>query len=316
MPEIEVYKMPRPVVIAGCGDIGSRVAAACLQRGDAVTGWVRSEASAVRLREHGIPTFKLDLDQPLCALPSLEGTDLYYFAPPPPRGRVETRVAHLLSRIATAGQPRRVVYLSTSGVYGDCAGAWVDETRAPAPAADRAWRRLDGEHRWHAWSRESGGELVILRVAGIYGPGKLPLERLRSGQPMVAEAGAPITNHIHSLDLVEACLAAMERGLSGEIYNVCDGHPDNMTAYFYAVADFCGLPRPPVIDREAAKRRLSPGMRSYLAESRRLSNRKLVEALGVRLRYPTLREGLPACGIGETGDAGTAEPWTAHPDRG
>jgi len=300
--------MTRPVTIVGCGDIGSRIALACLQRGDAVTGWVRSETSVGRLRERGIPAFKVDLDQPLFALPSLEGTDLYYFAPPPPQGRIETRVAHLLSQTASTGQPRKVVYLSTSGVYGDCAGAWVDETRPPAPAADRAYRRLDGENRWRAWSRESGGELVILRVAGIYGPGKLPLERLRSGQPMVAEAEAPITNHIHSLDLVEACLAAMARGLPGEIYNVCDGHPGNMTAYFYAVADFCGLPRPPVIHREEARRRLTPGMRSYLAESRRLSNRKLVEALGVRLRYPTLREGLPACGVGKPGDAGTAVP--------
>ncbi|MEJ2694830.1 MAG: SDR family NAD(P)-dependent oxidoreductase, partial [Candidatus Thiodiazotropha sp.] len=144
------------------------------------------------------------------------------------------------------------------------------------------------------WSSETGGELVILRVAGIYGPGKLPIARLESGRPMVDEADSPITNHIHTLDLVEICQVAMTRGVSGEIYNVCDGHPGTMTGYFNRVADFLGLSRPPAISLEQAKRQLTPGMLSYLGESRRLSNRKLVEGLGVRLRYPTLAEGLPA----------------------
>lgn len=283
------------VTIVGCGDVGSRVAQACLQRGDTVSGWVRSDESVIRLRERRIPTLKVDLDQPVLGLPSLAGESLYYFAPPPPQGREDTRVAHLLSQIGEAGQPRRVVYLSTTGVYGDCGGEWVDESRPPAPTVDRAWRRLDAENRWRAWSRESGGELVILRVAGIYGPGKLPLERLRSGRPMVAEADAPITNHIHTLDLVEICLAAMSRGASGEVFNVCDGHPGSMTGYFNAVADFLGLPRPPTISLEAAQRQLTPGMLSYLGESRRLSNRKLIEELGIELRYPTLAEGLSAC---------------------
>lgn len=282
------------VTIVGCGDIGSRLAQACMRRGDAVTGWVRSDASVIRLRTHRIPTLKVDLDQPVPGLPALEGQDLYYFAPPPAEGREDTRVAHLLSQIAEAGQPRKVVYLSTTGVYGDCGGEWVDETRPPAPAADRAYRRLDAENRWRAWSRENGGELVILRVAGIYGPGKLPESRLRSGRPMVAEADAPITNHIHTLDLLEICLAAMSRGASGAVFNVCDGHPGSMTGYFNAVADFLGLPRPPTISLEEAQRQLTPGMLSYLGESRRLSNRKLIEELGIELRYPTLAEGLPA----------------------
>jgi nucleoside-diphosphate-sugar epimerase len=282
------------VTIVGCGDIGSRVAQACMQRGAAVTGWVRSDDSVIRLRERRIPALKVDLDLPVPSLPSLQGEDLYYFAPPPAQGREDSRVAHLLSQIAEAGQPRKVVYLSTTGVYGDCGGEWVDESRPPAPAADRAYRRLDAENRWRAWSRESGGALVILRVAGIYGPGKLPESRLRSGRPMVAEADAPITNHIHTLDLVEICLAAMSRGAPGELFNVCDGHPGSMTGYFNTVADFLGLPRPPTISLAEAQRQLTPGMLSYLGESRRLSNRKLVEELGVELRYPTLAEGLPA----------------------
>ncbi len=282
------------VTIVGCGDIGLRVAQACLSRGQPVTGWVRSETSMQTLGERQIPALKIDLDRPMPILPPLAGDELYYFAPPASEGRQEDRVAHLIDGLELAGQPRRVVYLSTSGVYGDCAGAWVDETRPPAPLADRAWRRLDGENRWRAWSRERGGELVILRVAGIYGPGKLPLARLESGRPMVAEADSPITNHIHTLDLVEICLAAMTRGAPRAVYNVSDGHPGSMTGYFNAVADFLGLPRPPVISLEEAQRELTPGMLSYLGESRRLSNRKLIEELGVRLRYPTLLEGLSA----------------------
>ncbi|MGD8907984.1 MAG: SDR family oxidoreductase [Chromatiales bacterium] len=282
------------MTILGCGDIGRRVAQVCRQRGESVTGWVRSDASVTALREQHIAALKVDLDNSVLALPSLAGNNLYYFAPPPAEGRLDSRVARLIDALQGAGQPRRVVYLSTTGVYGDCGGEWVDENRPPAPAADRAYRRLDAENRWRDWSRQSGGELVILRVAGIYGPGKLPVARLRSGRPMVAEADSPITNHIHTFDLVQSCLAAMERGVSGEVYNVCDGRPGSMSGYFNAVADFLGLARPPAISLEEAKQQLSPGMLSYLGESRRLSNRKLIQELGVTLRYPTLAEGLPA----------------------
>jgi nucleoside-diphosphate-sugar epimerase len=287
--------MTKRITVVGCGDIGHRVAQACLSRGEVVTGWVRSDESVMALREQRIPVLKVDLDQPVLGLPSLAGDELYYFAPPPAEGREDRRVARLIEGFAEAGEPRRVVYLSTTGVYGDCGGEWIDETRAPAPAAERAYRRLDAENRWRDWSRESGGELVILRVAGIYGPGKLPLARLESGRPMVAESDSPITNHIHTLDLVEICQIAMARGEPGEVYNVCDGHPGSMTGYFNTVADFIGLPRPPLISLQDAKAQLTPGMLSYLGESRRLSNRKLIDELGVTLGYPTLAEGLPAC---------------------
>jgi nucleoside-diphosphate-sugar epimerase len=286
--------MTERITIVGCGDIGHRVAQACLGRGEVVSGWVRSDERVIYLREQGIPSLKVDLDQPVPGLPSVVGDALYYFAPPPPVGREDRRVARLIEGFSEAGEPRRVVYLSTTGVYGDCAGEWVDETRPPAPAADRAYRRLDAENRWRDWSRKSGNELVILRVAGIYGPGKLPLARLQSGRPMVAESDSPITNHIHTFDLVEICQLAMARGASGEIYNVCDGHPGSMTSYFNTVADFLGLPRPPLITLQQAQAQLTPGMLSYLGESRRLSNRKLIDELGVKLRYPTLAQGLPA----------------------
>ena len=288
------------VSIIGCGDIGGRVAMACLAQGEQVSGWVRTEASRERLEGLGITAFQLDLDDDKAVFPELQGHRVYFFAPPPSSGQEDTRVARLLQHIRETGSPRRVVYLSTTGVYGDCHGEWVDETRPPAPQVDRARRRLDAELRWRAWSEASGGELVILRVAGIYGPGKLPVKRLQSSQPMVGEAESPITNHIHSLDLVRICRAAMQRGGNGEVYNVSDGRPGSMTGYFNQVADFLQLPRPPVISLSEAEGRLSPGMLSYLGESRRLSNRKLLEELQVELQFPSLAEGLSACR--ESGD--------------
>lgn len=284
-------------VIFGCGYLGRRVAQAELQDGASVTGIVRTQASVATLQMAGIPARILDLDAalPTVDIPDLQGTELYYFAPPPRQGVAETRVGRLIAGFARTGQPRRVVYLSTTGVYGDCAGDWVDETRPAHPQVDRARRRWDGEQQFRAWSRSTGGQLVVLRVAGIYGPDKLPLARLERGEPTVQESEAPFTNRIHVDDLVQVCRAAMARGGDGEIYNVSDGCPGNMTDYFNRVADWAGLPRPPQISLADAGSRLSAGMLSYLQESRRLDSRKLQRELGVKLRYPDLQSGLAGC---------------------
>jgi len=116
---------------------------------------------------------------------------------------------------------------------------------------------------------------------------------------MVAARFAPWTNRIHVDDLVQVLLAAMQRGGNGEVYNVTDGQPGNMADYFNRVADVAGLPRPPIIDPGAADEQLSAGLRSYLAESRRIDNRKMLRELQVRLRYPTLEQGLQACFSGQ-----------------
>lgn len=283
------------MLIVGCGYVGQRVAERAQQEGIAVSGVVRSEASAAQLRELGIDSLCIDLDRE--GLPpgtSLE-QDVFYFAPPPPEGEHDARMQRFLEGLAKSGQPRRILYVSTTGVYGDCQGEWVDETRPAHPQVDRARRRWHAEQLLRSWRDASGGELVILRVAGIYGPGRLPLARLKKNLPMVAEADAPWTNRIHVDDLVETCLRGMQRGVDGEVYNACDGHPGNMTDYFNRVADLAGLLRPPLVELDKAGATLSPGMLSYLAESRRLSNRKLRKQLGVVLRYPTLDEGLPVC---------------------
>jgi nucleoside-diphosphate-sugar epimerase len=283
------------MLIVGCGYIGQRVAQRLQRQQMPVSGAVRSDASADTLLAEGAAAIACDLDKQGLPLGVSADRDVLYCVPPPAQGRLDLRMRRFLDGLSQSGQPRRIVYLSTSGVYGDCQGAWVDESWPANPQVDRAQRRWDAEQRLQAWRTRTGGELVILRVAGIYGPGKLPLARLRRGEPMVAEHEAPWTNRIHADDLVSACLAAMQYGHDGQVYNACDGSPGNMTDYFNRVADMAGLPRPPAIGLAEARRRLSPGLLSYLGESRRLRNTRLLCDTGLRLRYPDLASGLASC---------------------
>jgi nucleoside-diphosphate-sugar epimerase len=283
------------MLIVGCGDVGSRIATRSRGRGEPVYCIVRRRESAGDLLENGLNALAVDLDR---GAPPLRGdwdqAQIQYLAPPPSNGSEDPRMQRFLAALPR-DRRHRIVYVSTTGVYGDCAGAWVDETRAAAPRVDRARRRYDAERQLGEWRAAGHGEVVVLRVAGIYGPGKLPLQRLRQQLPMVGEDEAPWTNRIHIDDLVAVCEAAMQRGRDGEVYNVSDGDPGNMRDYFDRVADLYDLPRAPLIGLAEARAALSPGMLSYLGESRRLDNRKMLAELGVELRYPDLQRGLRAC---------------------
>jgi len=279
------------MLIIGCGYIGRALGARYLLEGMPVTGVVATAPSAGQLEKIGISPIVLDLDRDGLTIPP--SPEIFYFAPPPGEGDRDPRLRKFLASLEPGVQGTRVVYTSTSGVYGDCDGEWVDETRPVAPVTDRSRRRLDAEQALRDWSRSGGGEAVILRVAGIYGPGRIPLERLRRGMPVLRPAEAPWSNRIHADDLVTVCRAAMENG-TGAVYNVSDGHPSTMTDYFHRVADLAGLTRPPELTFAQAEQQLPPGLLSYLRESRRLDNRKMREELGVTLKYPTLAEGLPA----------------------
>ena len=283
------------MLIVGCGAVGRKIADSALQRGVSVNCLVRTEESARGLRESGLDARTLDLDRQMIApLDAAGETQVFYLAPPPPAGRQDPRLQRFLAALPEGTKPR-IVYISTTGVYGDCKGAWVDERRPANPQVDRARRRRDAELQLLRWRDAVGGEVIILRVAGIYGPGKLPLARLAKQTPMVGESEAPWTNRIHIADLVSVCEAAMALGRDGECYNVSDGQPGNMRDYFDRVADLFGLPRAPVISLAEGKGQLSAGLLSYLAESRRLDNRKMIEDLGISLRYPDLASGLEAC---------------------
>ena len=285
-----------PVFLVGCGYVGRHVARRVQAEGRAVTALARSEKSVESLRAQGLQTVRGDLDNPasLTALP-VEGALIYYFAPPPPTGTIDPRMKNFLNAITDATCPARIVLISTSGVYGDCQGEWVTEDRPPRPVADRARRRMDAEQQLSAWGEAHAVPVVILRVPGIYGPGRLPEKRLRAGEPVLREEESPWSNRVHIEDLVRACLAAGQRGRPNAVYNISDGHPTTMTDYFNRVADALGLKRPPQITLAQARAELSEGMQSYLAESKRLDNRRMREELGVEPRYPDLTQGLAAC---------------------
>lgn len=293
------YQRPsdmRSVLIVGCGDVGRRVALAERAVGAVVTALARSPASAAQLKALGLRIVHGDLDRPesLVALPTSSAL-IYYFAPPPATGERDPRLYNFLNAISVQPLPERVVLISTSGVYGDCQGDWVSEDRAPHPDSDRGRRRLDAEQQLQTWSNYTGVPIAILRVPGIYGPGRLPEKRLRAREPVLREAESPWSNRVHILDLVKACIAAGARGRPGAVYNISDGQPSSMTDYFNQVADALGLERPPQISLEQARSDLSAGMQSYLAESKRLDNRRMREELGVLPRYPDLASGLAAC---------------------
>lgn len=281
----------RPVLlIVGCGDIGLRVLR--LVRGRfRVLALTSTAARIPLLRAAGATPLFGDLDD-LASLGRLAALAdcVLHLAPPPARGTSDTRTQSLLQALARGARVRRLVYASTSGVYGDVGGAPIDETRALRPATERACRRVDAEARVRHYGRALDVCVSVLRVPGIYAldrEGGDPRERVRRGAPLLVEADDVFTNHIHADDLAQACVAALLRGAPQRVYHACDSSQTKMGDYFDGVADAFGLPRAPRLTRAQAAQVLSPVQMSFLAESRRLDNRRLRQELKVRLRYPT-----------------------------
>ena len=281
------------LLIVGCGDIALR-ALPQLARNYEVFGLVRAAAQADRIAALGAIPLTGDLDNP-ATLAALAGVaDLVlHLAPPGESGDRDQRSANLIAALSTR-PPERLVYISTSGVYGDCGGAWVDEDRPLAPQTVRALRRVDAERSLLAWGKQSGVAVAVLRVPGIYAAERLPLAQLRRGAPVLRAEDDVYTNHIHADDLAAVCLAALERGAAGRVYNASDDSEIKMGDYFDLVADRARLPRPPRIARTAAEAgAIAEGLLSFMRESRRLTNTRMKAELGVRLRYPSVYEGVP-----------------------
>lgn len=282
--------------IMGCGDIGRRVARLYQSQGREATGWVRSGASLSLGEQQGIAMRLGDMDEG-CFFPrnAFEGAEIFWFMPPPNTGLVDSRLRRFLLAVQKA--PKRIVLISTTGVYGDCAGRWIDESEPLKPSVERAKRRVDAELALQEWGDKYAGNWVILRVPGIYAADRLPLERLQRVEPVLLEAEAPWTNRIHADDLARIGERAMQIAPTHSIYNACDGQPSTMTAYFNQVADYAGLPRPPQVSLAQANTAVSAGMLSYLQESRRIHNDKLLKELKLALLYPSLAEGLKAAAL-------------------
>lgn len=282
----------RSVFIVGCGYVGVRLAERWRALGRSIRGSTSRAHRLTEIAAAGALGVPLDLDSPL---PPIDCTEelVYYLVPPAPQGARDARLARFLEHLT--GPAARIVYMSTTGVYGDRDGALVNEDTPPAPVSDRAIRRLAAEAALRAWSEARRISWCILRVPGIYGPGRLPLERLRRGEPAIAPEEAPPGSRIHVEDLVTACVAAGTSGRAhARIYNVTDGSEDSLTAYLQRVARIGRLPPPPLIGREEARARLSASSWSFFAESRRVDNRRLREELGVALAYQDLDEGIRA----------------------
>ncbi|HEX2667699.1 MAG TPA: SDR family oxidoreductase [Gammaproteobacteria bacterium] len=282
------------VLIIGCGDTGRRLAGLYGAEGRQVTGVVRSEASQRALLAAGIRPIRCDLDAgDLPSLPS-GGAKLFYFAPPVDVGKDDVRIERLLEHLELTGLPSRFLYMSTTGVYGDCEGRWIDEDEPLKPSTYRAQRRIAAEQAVQRWCTEHGIPWTILRVPAIYGPGRLLTERLKSGMPTVRPEECSFTNRIHIDDLVAVCHAAMAHAPGSSVYNVSDGHPSTITDYLFLLADLTGMPKPPLITMQEAERMLSPSIMSFLKESKRIRNDKLLREIGLTLRYPDLQSGLKA----------------------
>ena len=286
-----MHDSARPrLLIVGCGDIGLRVLSLVRKRWRVLA--LTSDAARVSaLRAAGALPIVGDLDQP-ATLGRLSGlaSHVLHLAPPPRAGRTDPRTRALLAALARGALPTRLVYASTSGVYGDCAGARIDETRTPNPANDRAWRRLDAEDAVRRFGRAHGVVASVLRVPGIYAldrAGGDPRERLARATPLLAADEDVYTNHIHADDLARICVAALVRGAPQRVYHASDASELKMGEHFDAVADAFGLPRAPRRPRAELARALSPMQMSFLAESRRLDNRRLATELRVNLTYPT-----------------------------
>jgi nucleoside-diphosphate-sugar epimerase len=293
------------VLIVGCGDVGQR-AARVLGAGRRMTlrALTSSPDRSAALRAQGITPLLGDLDdaRSLARLAGL-ATRVLHLAPPPSAeaadAQVDQRTRSLVRALIRRSLPATLVYGSTSGIYGDQQGRWVSESTPAQPITPRAWRRVDAESAVHWLGRATGVRTTALRIPGIYAKdreGGTPRARLARSTPVLRAEEDVFTNHIHADDLARACALALWRARAQRNVNVSDDTDLKMGDYFDLAADLYGLPHPPRVSRSAARDLLPPLQLSFMSESRRLRNERMKHELGLRLRYPTVREGLQAEG--------------------
>ena len=283
-------------VILGCGEVGRRIAKQLISRGisnDSIVGFVNSEASATKAQELGISCQLIDADNLMHDLNECHKANIYYTIAPQKSGDVDLRSAAIISSLKhNSVCPNKIVLISTTGLYGDCNGQWVTEDSPVRPQTGRGQRRLSAEKQWLEWGAKADVEIVILRVPGIYARSRLPKKRLESATPVVMASECGFTNRVHADDLANMCVIAMQKAPHGEIYNASDGVPGKIAEYLQAAAASLGLAPLPEISMSRAHAELSPGMLSYLNESRKISNRKILNDLNIELIYPDYKIGI------------------------
>lgn len=280
-------------MIVGCGDVVRR-ALPDLTRRWRVYALVRHRDPD--LIAAGVTQIIGDLDCP-SSLNRLRGlaNAVLHSAPPPGEGSGDPRTRRLLAALGQSHSlPRSLLYISTTGVYGDCGGALVPETRPLRAQSARAQRRISAETLLRDVGRRRGMRISILRAPGIYAADRLPLERLRRGDPVLLTEEDSFTNHIHALDLARACVVALERGRANRSYNISDQSDLRMGDWFDKLAIAFGLPRPPRVTRTEAQTRLSPALLSFINESRRIDAKRMRLELKLQLNYPTVDIGIAA----------------------
>jgi nucleoside-diphosphate-sugar epimerase len=279
------------LLIVGCGDVGLRLVKWLRQRHPShrlrIIATYRNSNNAAVIRAAGAIPLHLDLDHPTSGRRFSGFARWMVNLSPPPNDSngTDPRSKSLMQQLEGT-QSRRWVYISTSGVYGDCSGAWVNEARPLKAKSPRGLRRVDGE-RLH---RAQGA--TVLRAPGIYGTDRLPIDRLKSGTPALTPEEDTFTNHIHAVDLAIMSWIAVFRGRNKRVFNASDDSHMKMGEYFDAVADAFELTRPQRLTRAEISKVVSPMMMSFMSESRRLQNQRMKAELRMRLRYPTVADTL------------------------
>lgn len=281
----------RTLLIAGMGDVARRALPRLIKHWRVLV-LAHHQAAAQTAHAGGAIPILADLDD-AASLSRLAGQAdaLWITAPPPPSGLRDSRTRKLLYALAKADRiPQRISYISTTGVYGNSAGDWLDECSPARPQTDRAMRRRDAENTLRAFASRHGSQLNILRAPGIYALERLPLTRLLQNTPLIRPEEDSFSNHIHADDLASLCIASLQQNRGGiRVYNACDQEPLTITDWYRLLADALALPLPPQLSRAEVQAAVSPALWSYMAESRRFRHQRLAE-LGVSLRYPTARE--------------------------
>ena len=284
---MQSFGKPR-ILIIGCGDIGLRVAKQ-LCRNYRVFALTSQQSRFSELRGLGITPILGDLDKPetLWRLSGLAET-VIHLAPPQNIGHRDSRTRNL-TRILAQGPASlsRLIYVSTTGVYGDHKGGRVSEITPVNPQSERAKRRVDAERVLRLWGPAQGVAVTILRVPGIYAANRLPVERLQARTPALISDEDAYSNHIQSDDLARLVCAAVYHGKPQRVINACDGGETKMGDYFDEVADAFGLERPARMPAAELQKIVSPMLWSFMRESRRVTNTRLPE-LKTPLRYPSV----------------------------